>query len=192
MDTIFNTQHPIYLKDGDRMSKIKLIKPCIEYAEDIMAYKDEFLQPGDSMAGCGSLKDQDTVEDWLHEIDLLENEETCPEGKVCSNTYLAVRIEDNRIVGIIDFRHHIDHPSLGLWGGHIGYSVRPSERKKGYAKEMLMQVLQQCREHGLTKVMVTCDADNIASKKTIITNGGVFDKDVLVDDKIIKRYWIEL
>lgn len=174
------------------MSKIKLVKPTVEYAEDIMTYREDFLQSGDSMAGCGSLRDQNTVEDWLHEIDLLENEETCPEGKVCSSTYLAVRVDDNRIVGIIDFRHHIDHPILGLWGGHIGYSVRPSERRKGYAREMLKQVLQKCREHGLSKVMVTCDENNIASKKTIISNGGIFEKDVLVDGETTKRYWISL
>lgn len=174
------------------MSKIKLVKPIVEYAEDIKTYKEDFLQSGDSMAGCGSLRDQNTVEDWLHEIDLLENEETCPEGKVCSSTYLAVRVDDNRIVGIIDFRHHIDHPILGLWGGHIGYSVRPSERRKGYAKEMLKQILQKCREHGLSKVMVTCDENNIASKKTIISNGGIFEKDVLVDGETTKRYWISL
>ena len=180
------------MEDGDDMSNIKLVKPSIEYAQDIMAYRDEFLQSKDSMAGCGSLRDQETAESWLHEIVLLENEETCPQGKVSSNTYLAVRTEDKRIVGIIDFRHHIDHPILGLWGGHIGYSVRPGERRKGYAKEMLKLVLQKCRKHGLSRVMVTCDADNIASKKTILVNGGVFDKDVQVDGEIIKRYWIEL
>lgn len=186
------TYFPKYLKDGDKMSKIKLVEPAIEYAQDIMEYREEFLQSEDSMAGCGSLRDQKTVEGWLKEIDLLENEETCPAGKVCSNTYLAVRSDDNRVVGIIDFRHHIDHPILGLWGGHIGYSVRPSERRKGYAKEMLGLVLQKCKEHGLARVMVTCDADNIASKKTILVNGGIFDKDVQVDGETIKRYWIEL
>ncbi len=174
------------------MSNIKLVKPTIEYTADIMEYRKEFLQSGDSMAGCGSLRDQETVEDWLHEINLLENEETCPEGKVCSNTYLAVRIDDDRVVGIIDFRHHINHPILGLWGGHIGYSVRPSQRRKGYAKEMLRQVLQKCREYGLSRVMVTCDAKNVASKKTILVNGGIFDKDVQVDGETIKRYWIKL
>jgi predicted acetyltransferase len=174
------------------MSRIILVKPSIEYAEDIMEYREEFLLSEDSMAGCGSLRDQKTAEGWLKEIDLLENEETCPAGKVCSNTYLAVRSDDNRVVGIIDFRHHIDHPILGLWGGHIGYSVRPSERRKGYAKEMLGLVLQKCKEHGLVRVLVTCDANNVASKKTILINGGVYERDVQVDGETIERYWIEL
>ena len=180
------------MKDGDYLSKIELVKPTIEYSQEIMTYKEDFLQSGDSMAGCGSLRDQETVADWLNEIDMLEKEETCPDGKVCSNSYVAVRAEDNRVVGIIDFRHHIDHPILGLWGGHIGYSVRPSERRKGYAKEMLKQVLQKCREHGLSRVLVTCDANNVASKKTILINGGVYERDVQVDGETIERYWIEL
>jgi len=74
----------------------------------------------------------------------------------------------------------------------MGYTVRPSERRKGYAKEMLLQNLQNCKNRGLGKVLITCDHDNIASEKTIIANGGVFEKEICVDDNIIKRYWIEL
>lgn len=95
-------------------------------------------------------------------------------------------------IGIIDLRHHIDHPVLGLWGGHIGYSIRPSERGKGYAKEMLRLNLEKCRERGMDKVMVTCSPQNVASAKTIIANGGVYEKDVHVDGKVIQRYWIEV
>lgn len=114
------------------------------------------------------------------------------EGFVTSNTYLAVRLCDNRIIGIIDLRHHIDHPVLGLWGGHIGYSIRPSERGKGYAREMLRLNLEKCRERGMDKVMVTCSQQNVASAKTIIANGGVYEKDVHVDGKVIQRYCIFL
>ncbi|MGM9972937.1 MAG: GNAT family N-acetyltransferase, partial [Clostridiaceae bacterium] len=110
--------------------------------------------------------------------------------KVPSNVYIAVRLSDNKIVGIIDFRHHIDHPVLSIWGGHIGYSVRPDERGKGYGKEMLRQTLQSCKNHGLNKVMITCDSTNVASEKTILTNGGVFEKEISVDDIMMKRYWV--
>ena len=123
---------------------------------------------------------------------MREKEETCPPGGVTSDSFIAVRLSDKKIVGIIDFRHHINHPVLSVWGGHIGFTVRPNERLKGYAKEMLRQNLQNCRNHGLKKVLLTCDYDNIASEKTIISNGGKFEKEVNVEGKIKKRYWINL
>jgi len=176
------------------MVEIKLISPSIEYDEDIMQFRRELIDANDadSFAGCGSLRACTTTEEWLMVLKQWENIETCPKGGVTSNTYIAVRTTDNRIVGVIDLRHHIDHPVLGLWGGHMGYSVRPSERGKGYAKEMLHLNLQNCRERGLEKVMVTCSQTNLASEKTIIANGGVFEKDVLVDGEWIRRYWIKL
>lgn len=174
------------------MSQIKLEKATLEYSKDIMKYRQEFLDLGDSLDGCGNLRTCSSAEEWIHGLNMLENEETCPKDKVCSDTYLAIRSSDNIIVGIIDFRHHINHPILSVWGGHIGYSVRPSERRKGYATEMLSQNLKNCKQHGLDKVLVTCSFDNIGSKKTIIANGGIFEKDVMVDEEKIERYWIDL
>lgn len=174
------------------MSQIKLIKPTMGYAKEIMKYRQEFLDSGDDLAGCGNLRLCSSAQEWIHGLNILENKDTCPKDKVTSNTYLAIRHSDNKIIGIIDFRHHIDHPILSLWGGHIGYSVRPSERRKGYATQMLRQNLVNCKQHGLEKVLVCCDFDNIASKKTISANGGIFEKEVMVDGGKIERYWIQL
>jgi predicted acetyltransferase len=167
-----------------------LMKPSKEYASEIIDFQQELLNAGSEFAGCGSLYDCASAEEWLERVE--KNETTCSKGGVTSNSYIAVRTGDHKIVGIIDLRHHIDHPILSVWGGHMGYTVRPSERGKGYAKDMLRQNLQNCRTRGLDKVLLVCDHDNIASEKTILANGGVFEKEIDVDGSTMKRFWIAL
>ncbi len=100
------------------------------------------------------------------------------------------------MVGIIDFRHKLSEILLN-YGGNIGYSVLPEERRKGYAKEMLGLVLEYCKGYGLHRVLVTCDKDNIDSYKTIQANGGMLENEVidkvnLSKSGVIQRYWIDL
>lgn len=176
------------------MSEIILVKPSATYAGQVMQFRTELLaaNDADSFAGCSSLQNFDSFADWLDLLAMRENPALVPEGQVPSSVWLAVRTCDSHVVGIIDLRHHIDHPILGLWGGHIGYTVRPSARGKGYAKEMLRLNLDNARALGLERVMITCSPSNPASERTIIANGGVLEKEVLVDDEIIRRYWIDL
>jgi len=160
-------------------SSLELVKPTLAHKDEILAYKQEFLENGDLLQGTALLGEAESVEAWLESL------ETTPENWVPSTTYLA--IHNGRLVGMLNFRHHLnDH--LLKDGGHIGYSVRKSERRKGYAKEMLRQSLEEARKLGLDKVLVTCETDNIASAKTIQSNGGVLE-----DTRENKqRYWIGL
>lgn len=180
----------------DKMKEIKLIEPCLEYADEIWAFRQEILEVDenneDQFAGCMSLDTSVNAQEWIRICELRKSEETCSQvgTTVPSHMFLAVRERDQRVVGIIDLRHHVNHPILGTWGGHCGYSVRPSERGKGYAKEMLRLNLYKARELGIPKLLVTCDEGNVASEKAILANGGVYEKTIEVEGSKMKRYWI--
>lgn len=176
------------------MEKLILVSPSSDYVRDLARFRREVAEAGDtdSFAGCSRLEHYSRVEDWIQYVYLNQFPENVSQGGVPSNVYLALRETDQKIVGIIDLRHHIDHPVLGVWGGHMGYTVRPCERGKGYASEMLRLNLENCRKRGLKKVMITCSPDNIASEKTILANGGIYEKTVEVDGSPVKRYWITL
>ena len=180
------------------MDEIILVEPSQEYAEDLWAFRQEIIDKDadneDQFAGCMALNSCKSADEWIRICTLRKDEKTCEEAgtTVPSHTYLAIRKRDNRIIGVIDLRHHINHPILGTWGGHCGYSVRPSERGKGYAKEMLRLNIQNAKSMGIERMLVTCDSDNKASEKTIIANGGVFESTIDVDGTAMKRYWINV
>lgn len=139
------------------MNRIFLIEPAGEYAGELWAFRQEILHHDaaneDQFAGCLSLDSCETPEEWIRICRLRKHADSCRQTgtAVPSHVFLAVREEDGRIVGIIDLRHHIDHPILGTWGGHSGYSVRPSERGKGYATQMLRLNMEKAKELGIKK-----------------------------------------
>lgn len=175
-----------------KMSELMLIKPSAVYSEQIWDYRTEFLQQGDSLDGCAGLDNVENVDDWLINLEKNSCEETVTKGLVPATNYLAVCKTDKRIIGMIDIRHRLND-YLFNFAGHIGYSVRASERRKGYATEMVRLALEECCETlALSRVLITCAKENIASAKTILANGGILENEVLDGDKITQRYWISL
>ena len=127
------------------MEKLNLLFPTEEYLPEIAAYREEMLLDGCDFAGCSNLKTQPDPMDWLQEARNLLHSETATEGWVQSTQFLALRESDGALVGMIQVRHEIESSDyLKNYGGHIGYSVRPRERQKGYATEMLRQALGFC------------------------------------------------
>ena len=177
------------------MNNLKLVSPTKEHEKQVMEYREEFFKNNETVLhGCAGLEEVNNYDEWIDFENRLSQK--FGDSYVPSSIYLAIRLSDNKLVGIIDFRHSLTD-FLFKYGGSIGYSVIPSERKKGYAKEMLKLVLEKCKEFGSEKVLLTCDKHNLASAKTIIHNGGILENEVnddvnLSTSGIIQRYWINL
>ena len=173
------------------MDKIILVKPDLSYADEIIKYKEESLAESPIINGSAGLDRLSSIEDWLEELNKRSCEDTVPKGLVPSSTYLGVREKDNYIVGMIDIRHYLNE-YLTQVGGNIGYSVRKSERNKGYAKQMLKLALEKCKDLKIKKVLITCDEDNIASEKVILSANAKFEDIRSFEGKNKKRFWIYL
>lgn len=171
--------------------KIHLREPDERDREQVMAYRKEFLAIGSRMDGTSALDQYDDFDAWLANVRNHEHPETVPSGHVTGTEYLALD-EHEHLVGMTNLRHYLNDYLL-TYGGHIGYSVRPSERKNGYATQMLRLTLGKAKERGIEKVRICCDHYNIASAKAIRANGGVLEDEAYdsLDGLLTQRYWIE-
>lgn len=153
---------------------IRFIRPTIEHKDDALAFKQEFIDNGEQTINGSELLDQlDSYEDWLKSVtDNISKETVNPEW-VVTDTFFALDDNDS-IVGIIDLRRELKGFLVDF--GNTGYSVRPSERKKGYATEMLRQLLDVARDCGLNSLQLSVERSNEPSVKTIVKNGGEYER----------------
>lgn len=154
------------------MEKFYFEIPGISRKEDAIDYIREFLEYGSEINGAGGLhRFLDDYEGWLKKLD-LDYIQVPDEERVPARTYFLVRESDSRIVGMINIRLALNE-RLSHYGGHIGYSIRPTERGKGYNNINLYLGLKVCRKYGIEQIFMDADLENPASWKTMEAFGGV-------------------
>ena len=109
--------------------------------------------------------------------------------KAPSKLYFCLDTTRNIFIGAVVIRLELNSDLLER-GGHISNGIRPSERNKGYGNKLVSLAVKKCEQHGINKILMVCDKNNIASSKTIINNNGILENELKHDNITIQRYWI--
>ncbi len=173
------------------MKRLLLREPTAADEKLVMDFRDEFLTESDHIPGSADLGKMNEYTEWLDHVQTAKK--GSPERDLVASTlYLAFDTESHALVGCIQLRNSLNE-YLENYGGHIGYSTRPSKRRQGYASDMLQACLEEAARIGLKKVLITCDESNTASEGVIRKAGGAYD-----DTRIEpvsgpkKRFWIHI
>ncbi len=146
--------------------------PNESYIEQAIEYINEHYRYNSNINGCGGLNRYlPDYSAWLSHLEESRNYQA-DENRVPSETFFLIRERDNRLIGTCNIRYVLNE-RLERIGGHIGYGIRPTERRHGYNRINLYLALINCREHGLNVVYLDCNDDNVASYRTMEALGGV-------------------
>ena len=167
--------------------KIKLVKLSKEYKNQLFEMMDEWSLITTNDSPWAIFKND--YHDFDYYLENLERK-VAEGGYVPDSTFFALDIERNIFVGAVNIRHYLSEYLL-KHGGHIGDGVRPSERRKGFATEIIRLALEECKKLGIDRVLMVCNKNNIGSSKSIINNGGVLENEIY-DGEIMQRYWIDI
>lgn len=171
--------------------ELYLVRPTVDLEEEYLSFYKEWVDSKENMVPWVIQKDPSNFKEMVQFLYDNENGINLPKGWVPDSTFWLIN-GNNRILGAVNIRHQLTE-LLVHSGGHIGYGIRPSERRKGFATKLLSLSLEKAKEIGIQKALVVCDEHNTGSFKTITNNGGIPDADFIEDDgNIIKRFWIEL
>ncbi len=188
---IFNNKICRFIDKLAKKEELCLIKLNKKNQKEFEEMMEEWLQTediGDNYTPYAIFKnDYKNFDNYLDNLEI----KTKTDNLVTDSVYFLFNITTNKMIGAVNIRHELNDFLL-QYGGHIGDGIRPSERGKGYGNQIVALALNECKKLGLKKVLMTCDKDNIPSKKCIIKNGGILENEVSKDGEIIERYWIDI
>lgn len=168
---------------------IKLVSIDQVTDQQILMFKEPFLKEKELIHGSSGLTTAKDITKWRRQV--IKNKENPPTNHV-KVTQFVVLNETNDLIAMASFNHTLS-AYLQIDGGHIAYSIGMEYRSRGYAKQVLIQVLTYVRKEGLAnKVLLTCNQRNTASRSVIISCGGQLTKEVQINQQCIEHYWIEI
>lgn len=168
--------------------KLELVKLSQSYRPQLDEMMTEWTASGEKIIPYAIAKnDFHDFDEYLSGLEIKE-----PTGKlVPDSTFFCLDKERNIFVGAVNIRHYLNE-GLMKSGGHIGDGVRPSERRKGIATEMIALALDECKKLGIDRVLMVCNDDNIGSARSIEKNGGILENKINDNGQTIRRYWIDI
>lgn len=168
--------------------QLKLVRASMAYQPQITEMLDEWFAVETDITPYAIRKG-----DYRHFPHYLTTLEAAPDDPrlVPDSTFFCLDESTNRMVGAVNIRHRLNEKLL-LNGGHIGDGIRPSMRGRGLGTKMVALALEECRKLGMERVLMVCDKDNLPSARTIQSNGGVLENEVVVDGVTEQRWWIQL
>ncbi|HQH25916.1 MAG TPA: GNAT family N-acetyltransferase, partial [Oligoflexia bacterium] len=171
---------------------LRLVQPSIEYEASYRSFLAEFQQRQEKLIPFPLLFPADDFRALIKRLRDAQTGLGVPQGFVAHSTFWLIN-ENCSMLGMSNLRHELT-PQLAREGGHIGYSIRPSQRKRGYGKELLRLTLEQALLRGIKRILITCAKTNTGSVGVILANGGCFDSEEYISKRgeIVQRYWIVL
>lgn len=169
---------------------LRLINPTESLQKEYLEMVLEWNQSGEELIPWSLNCDTTNFSLMISNLNGYRKGIDLPEGFVECSTYWLIN-KDGKLLGAIDIRHKLNDFLL-FRGGHIGYGIRPKERRKGYASVILSLALKKCENIGISKILITCLKENIGSAKVIIKNGGILESEDIDEGKVFQRYWINL